>query len=298
MITLYTHNPHWMTIEYWKQHFRVLAGRYKGPDAVRDSVLRGLRQHKAPFELNPLRPRGKIVLVLSGVDALRYAITLKQKGVIERIVAGPNIVVTPHEHDEVMLHDAIDTILVPSSWVADFWTQEVPTLTEKIRVWPAGVPEVPPSNRAGSPILFNKVSDERLFQDTFTTIQSEYHAPPTVYTYSSFSHDDFLTALTNAPFMVYLSPSESQGLALQEAWAHNVPTFVQHSTEWNGGKYRFTAEKINAPYLTAELGGIFSNITELRNLIGQSASIHPKPYCDQHLSDNKSVEQLLQICHP
>ncbi|MBF05405.1 hypothetical protein CL644_01725 [bacterium] len=294
MLTIYTHSTNPTHKEFWKSIIQKVVRRYSGPHAVRDSLLRGLKENQIEYELNPTKSNDDTVLVLSGIEALKNAIRAKKRGEIKKLIAGPNITITPNDSNNVMYEDAIDTILVPSQWVADFWKREAAELSEKIFVWAAGVAIKNPSSRAGTPVIYDKMRSKELLTIADKVVKSTGKTP-TVFTYGTYSHSEYLRALSDAPYLIYLAQSESQGLSLQEAWAHNVPTFVNKSTKWTHKDYTFEATQINTPYLTDELGGIFSNAHELASLVADAKTFNPKHYCDKHLSDDASIKTLLPL---
>lgn len=290
MINIHTHSLSLTTKEFWKWVVRRIVGKYSGPNAVEDSLLRGLKELQIPFRRNTRIENKDTVIVLSGIKALQEAIEAKRKGGLNKLVAGPNVIANPHDADRLMFSKEIDAILVPSKWVAELWTKEAPELASKIKVWPAGVSKSKTSTRAGTPIIYDKLGDASLFSAIQQTIGTAR-----IFSYGTFKHRDYLTTLADAPYLVYLAQSESQGLALQEAWAHDVPTLVNRSNFWQGGELSWEAPQINCPYLTPELGEIFDNPTDIPIMIERIASLHPKAYCDKELSDQASANKLLEI---
>ena len=291
MITIYTHSTNPTTTEFWKWTLRRLIRKYSGPNAVEDSLLRGLKKLQIPFVRNQKNNSADVVLVLSGPQALRGAIALKKNRRIKKLIAGPNVVTHPKEFEELICDQSIDTVLVPSEWVKDFWVNEAPSLSDKLVVWPAGVEITTASTRTGKPIIYDKLGDKLLLSE----IQKQIGRPARVFTYGNFKRKDYLKALTDASFLVYISKSESQGLALQEAWAHDVPTLVNKSTFWSNGKFSWEAAQINCPYLTEETGEIFESASELPTLIKKIVSLSPKTHCDKYLSDRASAQKFLDI---
>ncbi len=263
-------------------------GKYAGPNAVEDSLIRGLKELDIDFKRNVRPVVDDTVIVLSGVKALREAITLKEAGVIKKLVAGPNVVTFPLDANRVFMHPAIDTVLVPAQWVKDFWLQEAPALAEKIAIFPSGVALSKVSTRAGTPVIYDKMGDKELLEDVLDIV-----GECRVFQYGSFVRKDYLLALETAPYLIYLSQSESQGLALQEAWIRDVPTFVNKSTTWQSRNYRFSAEKINAPYLTDDFGAFLSDTAELKSHIAKAGTYSPRQRCIETLSDKVSVQTLL-----
>lgn len=291
MLAIYTHSTSKFSKEFWKWTTRRLMGKYTGPNAVEDSLLRGLKELNIPFVRNQYPHEADTALVLSGVRALKEAIASKKSGIIKKLIAGPNIMTHPLEFGGLISDDAVDIMLVPSKWVEDFWVAQVSELKSKIRVWPSGVKDSPASSRTGQPIIYNKLGDEYFL----THLQRNILVPTRLFTYGAFSRNEYLAALTDAPFMVYLSKSESQGLALQEAWAHDVPTLVNKSTHWESIGLSWDSPQINCPYLKPEMGAVFENPEELPAMIERISSLHPKQYCSEHLSDRVSAQILLNF---
>ena len=64
---------------------------------------------------------------------------------VEKIIAGPNIIITPEDADGILLNKAIDLVIVPSQWIKDFYSSFKLGFDEKIRTWPAGVKVYPES---------------------------------------------------------------------------------------------------------------------------------------------------------
>lgn len=275
--------------EWWVDKVKRILKRKRGPDAVRESLVRGFTELGIDYRLNE-SPLEKTALVLSGVDALREAIEAKRKDLVTLLIAGPNITISPKDHGNLMCHDSIDIVLVPSDWTRDYWANEAPAIAPKIKVWPAGVKIRSASTRDGLPIIYNKLTDTALLEAV-----KVHTGNCRVFSYGKFKQQDYLDALMDAPYLVYLANSESQGLALQEAWSHNVPTLVNNSTKWKYGDLSWSARQINCPYLTDELGEIFDNPRDIPILIERIASLEPKVYCDEKLSDRASAKKILEI---
>lgn len=290
MIGIYTRSNKLYSKEFWKWLVRRLIRKYRGPNAVEDSLLRGLKELHIPFKRN-VGMEDAHAIVLSGIGALREVIDMKKRGKIHKVVAGPNVVAHSQEAGGILLDSSIDIILVPSEWVADLWTHEAPEIADKLKVWPSGVAISKASTRRGNPVIYNKLGDEEMLKELLKVLGVEVR----VFTYDAYEHGDYEAALSDAPYMVYLSHSESQGLALQEAWAHDVPTLVNKSTHWESGTYSWDAPQINCPYLTPELGRIFESTEELKALIEEVKMLHPKQYCDEYLSDVVCAHKLLKL---
>lgn len=289
MLHILSHSTNPIKKEWWKHLItRGILKIERGPDAVRKSLLRGLNELNISYSFNE-KPLSETVLVISGVEALREAIEVKKKGQVNRLIAGPNITIDPLDYNKLMCDPAIDTVLVPSEWTKDYWSNSAPEISSKIKIWPAGVAKASASNRLGHPIVYNKLENEGLLKEILSLLPSD----TIVFTYGQFSNEGYLKALRTAPYIIYLAESESQGLALQEAWAHDVPTIVNSSNHWQRGNFSWQAPQINAPYLNDEMGRIFSTPDEIPSLIDDIHYLHPKNYCDRELSDEASTVKLL-----
>lgn len=295
MISIYTRSNNPFKIEFWKWVAKKILRKYSGPDAVLDSLKRGLTELQIPFEINPIKPKYNIIHVISGVEILKSVIRNKKKG--EIVVAGPNIIQIPLDYNQIITDSKIDAVITPSKWVSDFYISLIPLFKDKIYSWPAGV-QIPKiiSDMTGKTIIIKKDISELVFKQVITTLERKGFLHE-VLEYGNFSHIEYLEKLTVTPLVIYLQKSESQGLALQEAWAYNVPTLVYRNTEWSDGKYSWSDPKISAPYLSDETGLFFTPDTFEEGLvkIRDSRQINPQNYCENNLSDIKSVQAFLNI---
>jgi glycosyltransferase involved in cell wall biosynthesis len=209
------------------------------------------------------------------------------------LIAGPNIVTTPNDADRILCNPAIDHILVPSTWVRDHYCSIAPELAQKILVWPAGVAEAQPSSRRSEAIVYCK-DDRQLCAEAKQVIKAS-GLTPRVITYGTYSQKNYLKALQTAAALVYLSPSESQGLALQEAWIRDVPTFVHFTGVAHNDAFTWHDDMINAPYLHEEFGAFYTTTDELKELLAHTQDYHPRTRCQQTLSDYATTKQLLEL---
>jgi hypothetical protein len=82
----------------------------------------------------------------------------------------------------------------------------------------------------------------------------------TVLEYGSYSQSDFRSILNRVSAAIWIGETESQGLALLESWAMNVPTLVLKKETWyNADGQPYPAS--SAPYMSHTMGQ-FSNSSE------------------------------------
>lgn len=292
---------HLLSKEAYKRYLRQLLGIKRGPDSVLSSILRGLNELNFPFEYNPaisdIKP-DDIVLVNGSIEALKRMIKEKQRGRFGKLVTGPNMVVTPDDYEGVINSPEIDTILQPSDWVKDFYVSVSPQLVDKIKVWPAGVSVPPDSDKRRSEILI--YLKHTLEEKQLDLIKKSLGAHPyRIINYRDYKQSDYFYKLEKAKVMIYISLSESQGLALQEAWVRDVPTLVWDRGLWEYNGYSWKAKKISCPYLNDMCGMTFSNISNFKSAfdscLDRLDQYRPRQYVTQNLTDKKSVELMLDI---
>ena len=232
-----------------------------GPQGVVSSLLKGFQKLGVEYNYNPTKNDvGDIVCVLSGTDALRWAINAKRTGRIKKIIAGPNLVFQT-DAGVIVVDDEIDRILVPARWLKDSSSVIANhKVFKRVMVWAAGVDEVFPSTSMRNILLvYKKDVSEKIFSFVLCVL-NELGISYRVLEYGRYKKDNYFRMLSIAQGLIYLTKTETQGLALAEAWMHNVPTLV-----WNPGFFERDGIRVptsSAPYLTDECGVFFSKKSE------------------------------------
>ena len=106
--------------------------------------------------------------------------------------------------------------------------------------------------------------------------------------YGRYQKDEFREKLRRCEFAVVLSQRETQGIALAEMWAMNVPTLCWESfvTEFNG----ILIPSSSCPYLTRRTGWRWRNIPELEQVI--NSSLYDSPEQHQYTLSSPHYIQL------
>lgn len=282
-----------------------------GPSGVLASLRRGLSAVDGlSFTVNRGKPGG-VALVLSDLAALRQAVEWKRSGRIERLLAGPNLVVHPSDAADLMSSPEIDVHLVPSDWVKARYVEILPELEGRIAIWPAGVDAQwwapSPARRDGRrvvvyvkdpgntapPILHEQVNATRELLET-------HGWELRTVVYGAYDRTRYRDELSQCSFAVVFSSSESQGLSLAESWSMDVPTLV-----WEYGRYRHdgaTWTSSSAPYLSPMTGAQFANVPELLPLLSPDAewrrAVRPREWVLENMTDEVSVGNLMQLAFP
>jgi hypothetical protein len=292
------------SIYFGKFFLKKILGKSRGPDAVLESLIRGLNKNNTPFKLNSRPSPEDTIHVISNIEALRWAIAQKKLGKIKKLIAGPNLVVVPTDYEKILDNEALDKILVPSEWVRKFYALHLSKNKEKIIVWPSGV-EVPNENQLGDKksddkkcLVYIKHAPEALATSVLDHLKNKC-VDFSIINYGNYSKQKYQEELTKSTYMIYLQKAESQGLALQEAWAMNIPTLVWDCGYWELGTNKIEYEKISCPYLNDESGMTFAGKEDfglkLNSFLERLNSFEPRKYVLRELSDEVSARKYSAI---
>ncbi len=264
------------------------------------SLIRGLKELNNNFLWNKApKETGVTACVLSGVETLKWAINQKQKGVIRYLVVGPNIVNSPQDQGAILESEAIDKILVPSVWVKNFFENLSKKLLGRVEVWAAGVEDLGSMGDKNGPIIIYHKTGNTEFIKPVTDLLNKQKIKFELLEYGKFTHIKYFTILSIARAMIYLSDSESQGLALNEAWMANIPTLVYDRGFFKNADLFWKAEKISAPYMSSECGLFFHDLEELNSTLTKFLqsleSFNPRQYSLSNFTDKLCANKLLKI---
>jgi hypothetical protein len=274
-----------------------------GPYAVARSLLEGLKKTNVYYNYNPqsLSEVEKVVVVLSGFEALSKAIDWKCRGKIKKLLVGPNVAAMPTWITCLPNSNQINICLQPCQWTIDWWKSIDPEFSIPLRIWSAGVNTEfwqPPENKPiyRNVLIYKKSCPEDLFQSCISSAKNKNLTVSTV-EYGNYSHDEYKTKLAQSDFAVFLSESESQGIALLECWSCNVPTLV-----WNRGYFEwqgYSDKASSAPYLSDLTGIFFSGTkeieTSLQYMLDNLKNFQPRSWVLSNGSDEVSALNLLKI---
>lgn len=280
---------------------------YPGHYAVTRSVVEGLRAIGADFNFNPasFSELARIVYAPAN-EALMQAIGLKRQGAIDFLVAGPVNAFFADECNSIMLSPAIDLAIVAHEWMIDFY-RETPELARKSRACPCGVDVEfwkPTGARKGPAcVVYWKSGDERFCEEVEATVKRAGLEPVRVRSghgkHNLFKPAELRAVLDRAAISVFLSTFESQGIALAEAWAMNVPTVVwdpRSSAEWLGRRFK---SESSAPYLTPSTGLAVRDAADIGGALGQALAnldtFQPRGWVLEHMTDAVCSRKLYEL---
>lgn len=275
----------------------------QGHSAVTSSVLRGLKKLKLPMNYNPdkLEEVGEHIFVLVNINALQQAIELKRQGRIKTLIVGPNILNNPSEYDHILGSPEIDWYIAPCNWARDCNCQEEPRIANKTAIWYAGVdtdfwqPQQE-KHETKTMLVYWKTEPEEFCVEIETMLHT-YGWKTIRVRYGSYNQEQYKEILQRVDAVAFVSVSESQGIALAECWAMNVPTLV-----WNPGTafiYNRYLPVSSAPYLTSETGCMWQTVAEFEVLINNFEHMRnqfsPRQWVTEYMTDESSIYLLLDI---
>jgi len=275
---------------------------FGGHPAVTRSLIHGLQQLSVTFNYNPQHQDlfSTNVAVLSNIDALKQAIKLKEKKRINRLIAGPNLMVLSNQFGGILGHNAIDRCIVPSDWVGLAYQEDNPDLLGKISVWYSGVDErfwKPQQKIRNKVLIYWKTEDEE-FCRAVENILLRYDFELVRLKYGTYDRYQYRETLNNSIFAVFISRSESQGIALAEAWAMDVPTLVWDPKEFSYQGRDF-AHVTSSPYLTENTGHKWTNFEEFDELLSKflinQKRYHPRKWIIDNMTDKICAERFLAL---
>lgn len=288
------------------EKLRLLSGsgiRYSGHPGVTRSLVEGLIKIGTDFNYNPvlIDHVAETVVVLANQGALEQAINWKREGRISRLLAGPNLVVLPSDAPELITAPEIDVYLVNSEWTYRAYLDDAPVLKENGHIWAAGVDMEfwRPSHhivRDRRILIYQKNAPEEVMTGCRRVIENAGFKVVTL-KYGEYSAVDFLEKLRKCEAAIFLSPSESQGIALAEAWAVDVPTMV-----WNPGWLTYGSKRIkcsSAPYLTRETGLFFNRVENFKKIFfewqNHKKGFSPRKWVIDNMTDEICAMKLLKL---
>ncbi len=296
-INIYTENYFVSSqFKYWIK--KILGKNSRGPLAVMRSLVSGLDELNVSYSINSkIHSRIHTACILSNHKTLAWALKQKKLGHIKKIIAGPNIAITPNDFGKMLQHPDIDIIIVPSQWVKDFYTSVAPQIASKIRIWAAGVAL---SENIGTLkdtdfLVYAKTCPDALIKHITDDLGREKYSYQLI-KYGKFSQQEYFNLLSRSKYLIYLTESESQGIAMFEAWVRNVPTLVWDRGFWAKDQYKFEGNTAS-PYLNNELGMRFKNVSDFKNVLETfvQESFSPDKYVKNNFTFKISAEKYLNI---
>lgn len=227
------------------------SGRDSGPD----TVLEYLRSKVDDYE----RELSDWYWIVAG-DISSLSLSDIKKFSSHKILLGPNIHFENPEIANVVHSLKNHKLIVPSKWVADYFVNSGIEVRDQIVVWASTVDQnqwSPKNVSRNKVLIYLKDKNRRKLCQDLSNFLSSMGIPIIVLEYGTYTKKDFKRILNKSCWAIWVGGTESQGLALLEAWFMNVPTLVLECnsfTDMNGRTFPASS----APYLSDNCGKFFN----------------------------------------
>ena len=262
-----------------------------GPAKVYRNLVKGLNAIGYPYVVNRALNSTERVWVHDDVVALRYVSRACAKAVV-----GPNLYVLPQDiPPKTNLRGVL--YLQPCEWAILVWRAAGFDACE-MAAWPVGIdldefcPWIGPEART-EVLVYHKLRRGDELERICASLDGAA-VPYRVMRYGSYKEADYTAALQHAGLVVWHGRHESQGIALQEALAMDVPVLlcdVQRLSEEVGGNFPSELDRVPvtaAPYFDEACGRRAGSLDEVgavaEDMLLRRSSFSPREYVRANLS--------------
>ena len=270
--------------------------------AVAHSVIRGLKKAACDYNVNPdiVAEVKENVVITANHHAALQAYEWKKENRIKTLMVGPNF--APSTENFFIAWPLVTCYLGNSEWYEANLRRINPALENRICRWFAGVdendwnPSTKFKDKQTNKVLMYHKTDGQVV-DEATILLQKYGYSVIRINYGGYKPEYFKKALQECKFAVFVSQSETQGIALAEAWSMDVPTLVWNpktSHDWDGYTWIDTSA---CPYMNPMVGLDWQEMDEFRRIVESfeslSQSFEPRRWVLLNMTDKISVEKLL-----
>jgi hypothetical protein len=282
-------------------------GEINGPQKVVTSLIKGLDILGYPYCIN--KDLGATSQLWIHDDPRAFAEAAK--GGIHAIV-GPNIYIMP-KNIPVDIDMSKLIYIQPTRWTCNFWKDRGFDKCP-LDVWPSAIDtdeftERPrPAN--GNVLLYYKQRPTEEL-DFVTAMLEKKKIPYDIIRYGSYSQKEYVAKLKNARYVFWLGRHETQGIALEEALAMNVPALVWdvsavgHWLPREKDKNNYSPEEAtytnttSAEYFDDRCGIKTKNRTDIESAIDRMeqnwSTFSPRQYISENLGLEKQARTMIDL---
>lgn len=275
-----------------------------GPKKVVENLIKGLDKLGYPYVFNKRLDACKKLYIHDDRCALKQ---IKKLSRDIKVIAGPNLYVLPREIPKNIDLSRI-IYLQPSQWVKDFWL-DFRFNKCLVDVWPTGI-DTDSFNPLDDKKEFVLIYFKQRFGDELKQVEDVLRKKKLDYRiikYGNYKEIDYKNLLSKSRYIIWLGRQESQGLALQEALALNIPILVcdVHSVGYCDSGGEFNEEEkdykntTSAPYFSDACGLKIKDFLELNNAVDfmeqNIQKFQPREYILKNLNLEKQAKDLILL---
>ena len=195
------------------------------------------------------------------------------------------------------IREHIDRVFCASEYYRSRCCEEAPELGDLYTTWSCGIDTQywQPSSKSIHDrirvVVYQKNAPDDVFRSVLSVLE-RLRIDIRILMYGTYGPAEFRAALQSADCAVFLSRWESQGIALGEAWACDVPTFVWISD-------RDFSRPFSAPLLSEATGKFFCDEGDLTGLIESLYNrnlFSPRDWVQDNLTVELQATKLLAFC--
>ncbi len=287
----------------WREVFK---DRSKGGSvSIPEIVRNGLAKHKNQFAINKLETKGiDHIHVFKDVNALKWALSVKRSNQNLKVTAGPFIVNLPNEAKHIIEDELLDGYLYFSEWHRNLFHYYSDSIKEKeSNIWFCGVdtdywkPNALINKNEKSEVLVYSKTNPEVSKFIINYLESK-KIDYTEIVCGKYKRQEYLDSLQKSKLAIFVSVTETQGLAIFESWSADVPTL-----HFNPGVWRYqgnTYDKASScPYLEDRLGVDFKGIEDfevcLNEAIENVKAFRPRDTVLKKYTTQHSIDLLIKI---
>jgi len=223
-----------------------------------------------------------------------------------KFIFGPHFSVFPENHHMQMIQGNNTIYIQPSEWVVTLWKNFPICKNIQLKSLPFGVDinrfnEFFPIQQRSDVFVYFKARNPEELQQIITFLSKFYNSIKVFNYLTRYGEEDYLNCLKKSKFGVWVGRHESQGFALEEALACNVPLLVWDVISMNQ-EYGYNYQDIPAtciPYWDHRCGESFTNFNEFpsqfNKFINNLHNYKPREYVLENLSIKKCSEKFINI---
>lgn len=223
-----------------------------------------------------------------------------------KFIFGPHFSVFPNELQLKMIKGKTSIYIQPSDWAKEAWQTHNSCNNIMFGVIPFGVDTIkfneimPASQRKSVFIYFKRRMPSELHTVYNFLLNRGFN--PFIFDYvKQYNEVDYINFLHKSKFGLWLDAHESQGFALQEALACNVPLLVWNVNSMNqeyGSNYK-NIPATSIPYWNSSCGEYFTNAAQLQEIFDkflQNINFYkPRDFILENLSIEKCSAKFVKL---
>ena len=253
-------------LKQWRYFWTLAYQKPGGSQTVIESLITDLKQRNVNFRFNDFNQNYlySTVFVFSDLECLRWAIEQKKKGLVKKLIAGPFISTLPFDNHYILDSEFIDELLFASSWLPNIFYKTYKHKNRPYKIWSAGIDHlfwVPDQKIIKDQYLIYIKSDHFNISTEIANQMKNKNIKFNILRYGSYNKEQYKVELQKSMGVIFISPSETQGLASFEAWSCDIPTL-----HWNPEIMIYLGETYepasSCPYLDDTLGSSFKTTQE------------------------------------